>query len=98
MRQALECHILEGARGAMPQLEDVSALVEGGDGADGRVVEVPAIGTAHELVDGAVGKVDVERLVHCRGPFGIGQRCQGGDLLDGHGGQLLGDVQSAACG
>ena len=41
--KALECHVLECAGRAMPQLKNVRVLVKRGDGADVGVIEVVAL-------------------------------------------------------
>ena len=95
-RQALQRHVLEGAGGAVPQLEDVGVGIKGGDGADALVVEVVAIGLGHQLVDHLGGKIDAEGLVDTRGALRIGQLSQLADLVERKLGDMLRNVQSAA--
>ena len=53
--QALQCHVFERARGAMPQLEHVGILIERSDRADALVVELVAVSALHERLD-ALGR------------------------------------------
>ena len=96
--QALQGHVLEGARRPVPQLQDVGALVQRGNGADGLIIEIVAIGAAHELVDGLVGQIDVERLVDGGRPLGVGETRQSADLVKAQRRQLFGNVETAALG
>lgn len=98
MGQALQGHVLEGARRPVPQLQDVGALVQRGNGADGLIIEIVAIGAAHELVDGLVGQIDVERLVDGGRPLGVGETRQSADLVKAQRRQLFGNVETAALG
>lgn len=82
----------------MPQLQDVGALVQRGNGADGLIIEIVAIGAAHELVDGLVGQIDVERLVDGGRPLGVGETRQSADLVKAQRRQLFGNVETAALG
>ena len=82
----------------MPQLEDVRIVIQRGDGADGVVIEVVAVGAGHQAVDLIVGKVDGEGLVDGRCALGVGQLGEGRDLLKGERGDVLGHIEAATLG
>ncbi len=95
-RQALQRHVLERARGAVPQLQHVGVGRKRRDRADALVVEVVAVGLGHERFDGLGGQVDVERPVDTRRALGVGQLRQRRDVLQGELRDALGHVQPAA--
>ena len=96
-RQALQRHVLEGARRAVPQFEHVDVVAKRGDGADGLVVELAAVRLGCNLLELLVGQVDLESAVDPRSAFRIGELGEGADLVERQLGHALGNVQSAAC-
>ena len=96
--QALQRHVLEGAGGAMPQLEHMGGVVDGVDGADGLVVETVAVGCFHKLVDLAVGQVDVEGAVDVCCALGVRELRQRQDFFQAEVWKRFGDEEPAAIG
>ena len=82
----------------MPQLDDMRAVVDGGDGADLVGVEVVAVRFAHQVCDLVVGDVDVEGAVDGCRALGVGQIGKREDLLERHRGDFLGDENAASRG
>ena len=93
-RQALQCHVLECARGPVPQLEHVHAIGDLDNRTDIGRVEVLVIRAPHELVDLLVIEVDAKALVHEGRALGIGHLGKRHDLVERHRGQLLGNEQA----
>ena len=96
MGKALKRHILECARGAMPQLKNMGVLVEGRDGANRLVVETPAIGCAHQLIDFAVGQIDAKRAIDESCALSVGDFCQGEDAFQAELGERFRDEKAAS--
>ncbi len=95
-RQALQRHVLEGARRTVPQLEHPGAGHDLFDRRDALVVELRAVRVLHELVDALAGSVDAEAREHGGGAPPVRPRLEGEDLLEGEVRQLLGHVEPAA--
>ena len=95
-RQTLQRHVLEGARGAVPQLEDPGAGDDFFDRGDALVIELRAVGVLHELVDAVVGNIDSEAREHRGGTTPVRPRPEREDLVEREVRQLLGDVEPAA--
>ena len=96
--QALQRHVLEGAGGTVPQLQDVGVFVQGGYGGDLVGVPLVAVSACHEGFHQLGGHDHVEEPVDGSGALGVGELCQVADLLQAQGGHVLGNVQSAALG
>ena len=94
--QALQRHVLEGAGGSMPKLEDVGVLVERGYRADALVVEVVAVSLVHESRDALVVEVDVERAVDGCGALAVRELGEFEGCLRGKRRNLFGDIEAAA--
>ena len=95
--QALQGHVLEGARGAVPQLEHVGAVLSHGHNrCNSRRVKVIGIDDVKELVYLLAGKVDAKELVDRGGLLLVGQFAQRRDLVERHGGDSLWDKETAA--
>ena len=97
-RQALQRHVFKRSGGAMPKLHDVGFFVKGGDRTNVFAIELRAVRFIHELVNRVVGHVNAKALVHFGCTLRIRLFRQGDNLIDGHGGHVLGNEQSAAIG
>ena len=90
MGQDLKRHVLESAGRSVPQLEDMHPFLQGMDGGHGLRTEgagrIGRLGTLRGFLLGEIGeKTGQDR----RGPFGIRQRGQGGDVRLGHARQFV---------
>ena len=94
--QALQCHVLERARGAMPQLEHVGVLIERGDRADALVVKLVAVSALHERFDALGRQVDAEGAVNRGSALGVGHLRQAANLVDRKCRHVSGDVEAAS--
>ena len=95
-RHALERHVLEGERGAVPELEHETPRRDLAHRRDRRVVEVVAVRRGRDLARARGLHVELEGLVHARRALVIGQRRQPDDLVDGEARQPLGHEEPAA--
>ena len=94
-RQALERHVLERARGAVPQLKHVHAVGNLLDGGDFGRVEVVGVDGAHEGLELLVGEVHAEAAVDCSRAMRVGKLAQRDNLVERHRGNHLGDEQAS---
>jgi len=97
-RHALQRHVLEGERGAVPQLEHEAPRGGFAHRGDARVVEVVAVGRGGDLARSGWGDVEAEGLVDPRRALAVRQRRQPDDVLDLEPRQPLGHEQAAARG
>ena len=96
--KALQGHVFERARGAVPQLEHVRVGVEGGDGTDVLVVEVLSVRLRHEIFDCFGIQIDIERLVDARCALGVRHIRERRDLAKREARQVFGHVEPASVG
>ena len=97
-RHALERHVLERARGAVPQLEHVHAGDDLDDRRDALVVPLRAVRLLHEGVDALGGQVDAEAREDRGRAAPVGHLGEREDLRQRELRQRLGHVQAAAGG
>ena len=97
-RHALQRHVLERERGAVPELEHVQPRRHVADRGDLGIVEVGAVGPRRDRARLVGGHVQSERLVHGRRARVVRHIRQRHDLLHREAWQPLGDEQAAARG
>ena len=95
-RHALQGHVLEGQRGAVPELEHVTPRGHLAHRGDLGHVEVRAVGPRRDLARPGGGDVEAEGLVHRRRPRVVRHVRERHDLLDGEPRQPLGDEEAAS--
>ena len=91
-REALQRHVLEGARGPVPELENERAGYDLFDGCDALVSPLLTICLAHECVDAGGRDVDAEPREHRGRASPVRHGLEGQDLRQCELGQLVGHV------
>ena len=93
---ALQRHVLERQRRAVPELEDVTPRGHVAHRGDLGMVEVGAVGPGRDLAGAGGGDIEAKRLVHGRSASVVGNVGQRDHLVDRERREPLGHEQAAA--